>query len=360
MVDKVSAERGELTSRASRGKEEYKRLAARRASFLIVCGALIFILIGASLSMGSAQVSFVDAYSAILGRLFPGQFQVESLVDVVVWHLRLPRTLMAVLCGAILGIAGCTTMAVLRNPLATPYTIGVSSSAGLGAAIAIILSKGLLAGNLVIVGNAFTLSLVPVAVIVIFSKRTNASPQSMILMGVAMNYIFSACNTLLQFVAEAEAVRATVFWLVGDLARSSWWQLPYVAGALALSLLINLRLASDLNIAKIGDDQAKALGVEVERVRRITLLIACLATATVVSFTGAIGFVCLLSPHICRFIVGGDERHLIPASGLFGAVLLLTSDIIARRAAAPVMLPVGAVTAIMGGPLLIYLLTTRK
>lgn len=355
----MSSKYGEIPSDACREKAGYRRLIIRRIVFSIICIAVVFILAGVSLSLGSAQISFIEAYEAIFGRLFPGYFQVRALADAVVWHLRMPRTLMAMLCGAILSMAGCTTMAVLRNPLATPYTLGVSASAGLGAAIAIILGKGFFLESLLIVGNAFTFSLIPVTVIIIFSKKANANPESMILMGVAITYIFSSCNTLLQFFAEAEAVRATVFWLVGDLARSSWWQLPYVTSILMLSLLVNLRLASDLNIMKMGDDQAKALGVEVEKVRRLSLLTACLSTATVVSFTGAIGFIGLLSPHICRLIIGGDERYLIPISGLFGAALLLTSDIIARKIIAPVMLPVGAVTALMGGPLLIYLLIRK-
>ncbi|MCX8191486.1 MAG: iron ABC transporter permease [Nitrososphaerales archaeon] len=347
-----------VISDGKREREEYRRLILRRMLFSILCIALIIMLFGVSLSLGSAQISFIEAYSAIFGKFFPDYFRTDPLAYTVVWHLRLPRTLMAVLCGVILAVAGCTTIAVLKNPLTTPYTLGVSAGAGFGAAIAIILSKGLFEGFL-IVGNAFVLSLVPIIVILLFSKKANIGPESIILMGVAMSYIFSACNTLLQFIAEAEAVRMTVFWLIGDLARASWWQIPYATSVLVLSLFVTMKLAPDINIMKMGDEQAKALGVDVRRVRRISLLVVCLSTATVVSFTGAIGFICLLSSHICRLIVGGDERYLIPISGLFGAVLLLTSDIIARRIVAPIMLPVGAVTALMGGPLLIYLLIKR-
>lgn len=360
MVDKngVKPEGAAVISDGDKEKSQYRRLLARRIFFSIVC--IIFILMGISLSLGSAQISFTEAYTAVFSRLFPGSFEVSALADTVVWNLRLPRTFMAVLSGAILAIAGCTTMATLRNPLATPYTLGVSAGAGLGAAIAIILGQGLLIGNLLIVGNAFILSLVPALVILLLSRRPGTTSETMILSGVAMTYIFSACNTLLQFFAESEAVRTTVFWLVGDLSRAAWWQLPYMLGILVLSLIVNMRLAWDLNIMKMGDDQAKALGVEVDRVRRIVLAMSCLSAATVVSFTGAIGFVCLLSPHICLTVIGGDERYLIPISGLFGANLLLAADIIARRVAAPVMLPVGAITALLGGPLLIYLLTKKR
>lgn len=341
-------------------KAQHRKLLARRFSFSAICIFSLFILAGVSLSLGSAQISFIEAYVAVFNRLIPGSFEVSALADTVVWHLRLPRTLMAVLAGAVLAMAGCVTMTLLRNLLATPYTLGVSASAGFGAAIALIFGKGLLIGNMLIVGNAFIFSLVPALIILILSKRPNITPETLILSGVAITYIFSACNTLLQFFAEAEAVRATVFWLVGDLSRAAGWQIPYTLGVLVLSLIINMRLAWDLNIMRMGDDQAKALGVEVDRVRRILLAISCLSTSTVVSFTGAIGFICLLAPHICRIIIGGDMRYLIPISSLFGANLLLIADIIARRAAAPVMLPVGAITALLGGPLLIYLIINKE
>ncbi len=348
------------TNTVNKGREYYRKIIGRRILFLVICVIVIFILVGLSLSLGSAQISFLEAYRAVLAKLFPGYFEVSDLAATVVWHLRLPRTIMAVLGGASFAIAGCVIMAITRNPLATPYTLGVSAGAGFGAAIAIILGKGLLVGPLLIVGNAFVFSLFPAIVVLLLSKRVGVTPTTMILSGIAMSYIFSAGNTLLQFFAEAEAVRATIFWLVGDLSRAEWWQIPYVLSILLISTVVSMRFAWDLNIMKTDDDTAKGLGVEVEKVRRILLGIACLSTATIVSFTGAIGFVCLLSPHISRAFVGEDERYLIPASGLFGAALLLVSDIIARRAVAPIMLPVGAITALLGGPLLLYLLTKTR
>jgi len=342
--------------KVNKGKEVFSKVVARRILFLISCSIAIFILVGLSLSLGSAQISFLEAYTAIFAKLFPAHFGVSDLAATVVWHLRLPRTIMAVLAGASFGMGGCIIMAITRNPLATPYTIGVSAGAGFGAAIAIILGKGLLVGPLLTVGNAFVFSLFPAIVVLLLSRRSGTTPTTIILSGIAMSYIFSAGNTLLQFFAEAEAVRATVFWLVGDLSRADWWQIPYALAILLISTIVSMRFAWDLNIMKTDDDTAKGLGVEVEKVRRISLGIACLSTATIVSFTGAIGFVCLLSPHISRMFVGEDERYLIPASGLFGAALLLVSDIVARRAVAPIMLPVGAITALLGGPMLLYLL----
>jgi iron complex transport system permease protein len=333
---------------------------AKRGLFLAVSVVLLMVVAGVALALGSANMTFLDAYTAVLARAFPDVFHVSSLADNVVWNLRLPRILLAIFAGAILGMSGTTTQAILRNPIATPHTLGVSAGAGLGAAIGIILGAGFLEGEFLVIGNAFVFSLIPVAVILLLVKRRGASPETMILAGIAMVYIFSACTTILQYFAESNAVSATVFWLVGDLSRAAWWQLPYILGVLVICFLINLKLSWDLNVMLMGDDSAKSLGADVDRTRKITLILACFSTATVVSFTGAIGFICLVAPHICRAVVGGDQRFLTVSSTLFGAILLLIADIVARRMLAPVVLPVGAITAFLGGPLLLYLLTRRR
>jgi iron complex transport system permease protein len=341
-------------------KRKYKKVVLKRVIFLVVCTILLFIISGIYLAIGSASMTFFDAYAAVFARFFPNTFHVTPLADTVVWTLRLPRLLLGILAGATLAMSGSTTQEILRNPIATPYTLGVSAGAGLGAAIGIIFGTGIAGGQFVIIGNAFLFSLVPVAVILLLIKRRGAAPETIILAGVAIMYIFNACITILQYFADANAVSATVFWLVGDLSRAAWWQLPYILGVLVLCVAINLRLSWDLNVMKMGDDSAKSLGVEVDRVRKITLITACLSTATVVSFTGAIGFVCLVAPHVCRAFIGGDQRFLVVSSCLFGAILLLFADILARRLIAPVVLPVGAITAFLGGPLLLYLLLRRR
>ncbi|MGD6933863.1 MAG: FecCD family ABC transporter permease [Candidatus Bathyarchaeia archaeon] len=354
-----TSQKQELSS-ITQEKQKYRKLVVKRGIFLAICVVLLIVIVGVSLAMGSAGITFTEAYAAIFAKYFPNWFTVSSLADTVVWTLRLPRVLLGLIAGAALAMSGSTTQAILRNPLATPYTLGISSAAGFGAGIGIILGKGFLTGSAMTIVNAFVFSLIPVAVILVFVKRRGASPVMMILAGIAVTYFFSACTTILQYFAEANAVAATVFWAVGDLSRAAWWQLPYILGALIICLVINLRLSRDLNIMKMGDDTAKSLGVEVNRVRTITMVAACLSTATVVSFTGAIGFICLLAPHICRSIIGGDERYLVVASTLFGAVLLLSADLLARQLIAPLVIPVGAITAFIGAPLLLYLLIRKK
>ena len=343
-------------------QKKYRKVLSKRLLFIVVSVVLLIVVAGVALSLGSADMSFLDAYSAVFARFFPAWFNVTPLADTVVWTLRLPRILLAIGAGAVLAICGCSTQVVLHNPIATPYTLGVSAGAGLGAAIGIILGHGLLSGtaDFSIIGNAFIFSLIPLVVILLLVKRRGALSETMILAGIAMVYIFNACTTILQYFADSNAVAATVFWLVGDLSRAAWYQLPYVFGVLILCLGVNLWLAWDVNVMKMGDDTAKSLGVEVDRTRRISLVVACLSTATVVAFTGAIGFICLVAPHICRAFVGSDHKTLIVSSALMGATLLLVADIFARQLLAPIVLPVGAITAFLGGPLLLYLLIKRK
>ncbi|MCW3998666.1 MAG: iron ABC transporter permease [Candidatus Bathyarchaeota archaeon] len=362
MVDKkhITNPPREATATVEEEKRKYRKLMAKRALFLAACIILLIIVAGIALTQGSANMTFLDAYAAMFAKAFPDWIHVSSLADIVVWNLRLPRILLAIFAGAALAMGGVTTQAILRNPIATPYTLGVSAGAGLGAAVAIILGAGFFEGNLLIVGNAFVFSLIPVAVILLLVKRRGSSPETMILAGIAMVYIFNAITTILQYFAESNAVSATVFWVIGDLSRADWWQLPYVFGVLVICFIINMRLSWDINLMRMGDDAAKSLGSEVDRTRKITLITACLLTATVVSFTGAIGFICLVAPHICRRVVGGDLRYLIVSSALFGAILLLVADIFARRLIAPIVLPVGAITAFLGGPLLLYLLMKRR
>jgi iron complex transport system permease protein len=182
----------------------------------------------------------------------------------------------------------------------------------------------------------------------------------MILAGIALMYLFSAMTGILQYFGEEKAVAEVVFWMFGSLGRASWDKLPFVAVILALCIPILMLKAWDLNTLGAGDESAKSLGVHVDQTRAICFILASLMTAGVICFTGTIGFIGLVAPHICRMAIGGDNRYLIPASGLFGAVLLLSADTIARQVLAPTILPVGLVTAFMGVPLFLYLILRRK
>mgnify|MGYP000851337212 CR=1 FL=1 len=340
--------------------ERYRiaRMFARRLAFISLAAVAVCALVGISITVGTSGISAEDAYKAIVNWVLPGTFgDVSDQTMRIVMNLRAPRVLMAVFAGASLAIGGCITQSLLKNPLATPYTLGVSSGAGFGAALVILLGVGIAgAGTEGIIANAFVFSLIPVAVVVAASRFRNMTPLMIILCGVAMSYVFSASNTIFQFFGEPSAVKSVVFWMVGDLNEVVLWNVPYVAVVAVAALIVAMLLAKDMNIMRMGDDTARGLGVNTDLVRTSGLVMACLLTAVTVSFTGCIGFVCLLAPQISRIFVGGEMQYLLPASALTGAALLSVADMVAKTVFAPVMLPVGAVTALVGGPVLIMLL----
>lgn len=336
------------------------RLMLRRITFIVVMLVAVVLIAGASIAFGSTNIPLDQVYKSLINQLIPGAFDVYSKYEDIVMDIRAPRVLMALGAGAGLAIGGCITQSVLRNPLATPYTLGISSSACLGAALSMIYGIAIIEGVYGQILNAFLFSLLPVVVILLASARRSMSPTTMVLCGIAISYIASASNTIMQYFADPTAVKTVVFWSIGDLNNSMLWQTPYVFIVTIIAFVVAMILSRDMDILRIGDDTAKGLGINVGLVRTAAIVTACLVTATIVSFVGAIGFICLLAPHISRHFVGNGMRYLIPSSALMGMFLLLIADIIAKIAIAPAMLPVGAITALFGGPLLILLLVRRR
>ncbi|MEA2051714.1 MAG: iron ABC transporter permease [Euryarchaeota archaeon] len=345
-----------VPGKSSTIKEQYQKFIGRKVTFILILIPLLFILAGLAASLGSANVSIWDAYSAFLHRFLPNYFESSRLAEICVWKLRLPRILMGVAAGFGLGVAGCVMQGVLRNPLASPYTLGIASGAGFGASLGILAGAGFVGGQYLVIGNAFAFALVVSFIILGLSSRRGATPESMILAGIAMMYLFTAMTMTLQYFAEAEAVKGAIFWMVGSLGRASWSKLSLVSVVLVCCVPLLILKSWDLNVLGAGDETAKSLGVQVERTRIITMVLASLLVAGIVCFTGTIGFVGLVAPHICRMVIGGDNRFLIPTSGLVGAILLVAADTAARTIMAPVILPVGIMTAYLGVPLFIYLI----
>ncbi|NAS89116.1 iron ABC transporter permease [ANME-1 cluster archaeon AG-394-G21] len=345
-----------VPGKSSTIKEQYQKFIGRKVTFILILIPLLFILAGLAASLGSANVSIWDAYSAFLHRFLPNYFESSRLAEICVWKLRLPRILMGVAAGFGLGVAGCVMQGVLRNPLASPYTLGIASGAGFGASLGILAGAGFVGGQYLVIGNAFAFALVVSFIILGLSSRRGATPESMILAGIAMMYLFTAMTMTLQYFAEAEAVKGAIFWMVGSLGRASWSKLSLVSVVLVCCVPLLILKSWDLNVLGAGDETAKSLGVQVERTRIITMVLASLLVAGIVCFTGTIGFIGLVAPHICRMVIGGDNRFLIPTSGLVGAILLVAADTVARTIMAPVILPVGIMTAYLGVPLFIYLI----
>ena len=341
-------------------REAVRNLFRKRFLFIITMAIIAILLIGAVITIGPANLGFWETYQILIDQLFPGTFEYTRNHELIVTTVRGPRVLMGLFVGMILATGGCIIQSVLRNPLATPYTLGISSSAGFGAALAIAFGFSLSGNTIGIIISAFIFSMIPVTVIILASSRRGVTPITMVLCGVAVSQIFGACNTIIQYFTSSDSTKEIVFWTVGSLNSSSLWMIPYVAITALVFVVVALYLSRDLNIMKMGDDTAESLGIHVKQVRLIAIVLSCVCTAVAVAFTGAIGFICLIAPHLCRIIIGGDLKYLIPASALVGAILLIGADTIGRTIISPIILPVGAITALVGGPLLIYLLLMKR
>ena len=340
-------------------KLKHATLAGRKKLFVAALVGLILAVAGAAISMGSFPVPAVQI-PAILYRAALGMAQPEPERATVLLVLRLPRIAMGILAGIGLGVAGTVLQGILRNPLASPTTIGISAAAGLGAALALILGVGPAGGKYLLIGNAFLFAMIPAAVIFLLARYRRTTPEIMILAGIGLLYIFSALTSLLQYVAADDALRSMVVWLMGDLGRAKWGEIGATFGVMMLCVPLLVYKAWDLNVMAAGDETAQALGIHPERNRLLLMAVASLTTSTIICFTGMIGFIGLVAPHICRIAIGGDHRYLLPASGIFGAAFLLLSDVAARTLLAPVIIPVGIITACAGGPLFLYLILTHK
>ncbi len=341
-------------------KAQYYKFTKRKIVLILFSILLLVLISGVSASIGSAGITTWEAYVAIIHRLFPNYFHTNWLAETCVWDLRLPRICLGILAGFSLGMAGAVMQGVLRNPLASPYTLGISAGAGFGATFAIIVGSGFIRGEYLIIGNAFIFALMCSFIILAFAGRNGATSEQLILVGIAILYIFSAATIIIQYFGEEEAVAAAVFWMVGSLDRASWTQVSISAIILACSVPLLIIKSWDLNVMAIGDEVAKSLGINVKGIRVFTLSIISFMVAGTICFTGTIGFIGLVAPHIARLIIGGDNRFLLLSSGILGAVLLIGADILARNIIPPIVLPVGAITACMGGPLLLYLVQRRR
>lgn len=341
--------------------DEYESFIGRKIFFISSFILLTVLLCGISISLGPLKFSVLEVYATIFDKLFPNFFDVPELAPIVVWNIRLTRVVMGVLAGIGLAVAGAAMQGILRNPLASPFTLGISAGAGLGAALAIIAGVGIGGGGkLLLVGNAFLFSLIPSLVIVGLTRYKRATPETMILAGIAMTYIFSAISSLLHYFSDSDALKDVVVWLMGDLGKATWGDIYIVTIALVICIPLLIWKSWDLNVMGSGDEAAKSLGINVERTRIFVMMIASLIAAVIICFTGMIGFIGLVAPHMTRICIGGDNRFVIPASGLLGAAFLVAADIIAREAMAPVIIPVGIVTSCVGGPVFLYFIMRKK
>lgn len=339
---------------------DYKRFTGRKKAVLALLAVLVVVASAVAINTGSIKLSLYEVIQAIVSGG-------NGVSDLVIWRIRLPRITAAIVAGAGLSVAGCVMQNTLRNPLASPSTLGIANAAAFGANLAIIVfgagSIQSTSTDAVIINNpylvtvlAFVCSMLATVVILLLARLRNFTPEAMVLAGVALSSLFAAGTILIQYFAQDYQIAAAVFWTFGDLGRIAWPEVAILAVLVTISFIYFMFRRWDYNALDSGEETAKSLGVNVERVRQFGMLVSSLITAVAVSFLGIIGFIGLVGPHIMRRIIGGDHRYLIPASAMIGSLLLLVSDTLARTMVAPVVLPVGAITSFFGAPLFLYLL----
>ncbi len=341
--------------------EEYLRYVNWKTAVITGIFLLSIIAVVVSISLGAANLGLIDVARSLAG------MSVSKRCDVIVWNIRLPQTLTAFITGAGLAVSGAVMQAVLRNPLGSPFTLGISHAAAFGAAFSVmILGSGIMTSSaadtiqitspFVTTVTAFFFSILAAVIIVAVSRLRGATPEIMILTGVALGAFFTAATMFLQFFADDVQLAAMVFWTFGDTARASFKELGFIT-LITLAISFYFLLNSwNYNAIDAGDETARGLGIPLDRVRMIGMLCSSLVTAAIISYLGIIGFVGLVVPHMARRIIGADYRFLLPASFLGGGFLLLVSDTVARLIILPHILPVSVLTAFLGAPIFLYLI----
>lgn len=344
-------------------ERRYRRHTLVRLFALVVATGMLLVLAVIAMALGTADIAPGEVVRAVLRLDRAEELSAEAARNAqIIRGLRLPRVVMAVVAGASLAVSGTVMQGLLRNVLVSPFTVGISSAAAFGASAAIVLGASVSGtGAVAIVSTAMTAALGCAGVVFVLSWARQMRPETVILVGVALAYLFSALTATLQFIATDEQIAEIVRWTFGTFNAATWQEVWVVLAMFVIGLpLVYVKSAALNALAFGGDDVARGLGVNIVAVRLGCGVLAVALTAVVISFTGVIGFVGLVAPHIARLIIGGDHRYLIPFSVLCGALLLLIADTVGRSLFAPVLIPVGIVVSYIGVPLFLNLVLSRR
>lgn len=344
-----------MTVQAVRIADRQKGIERRNVAIIAALVAACVLVAFAALASGASDMGLLDSAQALFG--------FGSSQDVMtVRSIRLPRVVCAIVAGAGLALAGAALQSVLENPLASASTVGISQGAAFGATVAILLIIPSFAGSSTNVGMgtialfAFAGAMASSLIVLLFSRLGFSSPESIILVGVALSALWAGASTIIQYFSDDLELTKVIFWQFGDLGRATWSQIGLMAllgTACAAYFFVN---RWNYNALQNGGHVAGGLGVDVKRTRVLGVVVASLMAAVMVSFVGLINFIGLIAPHIARRFVGDDYRFLLPASLVLGAIIMLASDLAARMVISPIILPIGAITSFLGAPLFLYLL----
>lgn len=340
-------------------KEGYLRYSRMKILFIVGCILALILLSIFTIGLGDTNLSYGEIIRLLI---FPD----GSWDATVVWDLRFRMIVAAILAGAALGIAGAVMQSILRNPLASPFTLGLSNASAFGAAMAILFFNGgavigstsafvNVSSPVLVTICAFAFAMLATGIMLLLVRFTGCTPETIVLAGTALSSIFSAGLAFLQYIAEDNALSAIVYWQFGSLSKVSWGQLQIIAAVLIVIGAYFIFKRWDYNSLESGEDVARGLGVNIRRTRFVGLVMSAILTAIVVSFMGVIGFIGLIGPHMVKRVIGNDNRYVMPASMAVGALVLLLAYIIGTFAM-PSVIPVGIITSAIGGPLFIWIL----
>lgn len=341
----------------SKNEEVYTAIIRQKYLYFIFFLIAVFFTFIIDVATGSSSLSIYDVFSTIIS---PASG--NPTMNVIVWDFRLPKALMAVIVGASLAIAGAELQTILDNPLASPYTLGISAAAGFGAALALVLGLGSIAfaSNILISINAFIFSFLSFLIICFIAKVKSATKEVILLTGIALLFLFQALIALIEYLATDEQLQKIVFWMFGSLENSSWMT---VSICFAILVIIVPWIAIDfwkLSALKLGDEKAKSLGIDVEKLRLKVLISVSILTASAVCFVGTIGFVGLVPPHIARILVGDNQKYFVPLSAVLGSLFLSVASIGGKMISQNGVFPIGIATSIIGVPFFLSLILMKR
>ncbi|SQI39127.1 Probable ABC transporter permease protein HI_1471 [Leminorella richardii] len=327
---------------------------------------LMVLLVVALAIIGSVVLDFIMGPSGLtIGELWQTLWQPETVdagIQVIVWDIRLPYALMAVVVGMALGLAGAEMQTILNNPLASPFTLGVSSAAAFGAALAIVLGIGIpgIDPQWFISANAFIFALLAAFMLDAVTRWTRVATSGVVLFGIALVFTFNALVSMMQFIASEDTLQGLVFWTMGSLARATWIKLAVLLAVFLVLFPWSMMNAWRLTALRLGEDRAISFGIDVRRLRLSTLLRISILSALAVAFVGPIGFIGLVAPHIARLIFGEDHRFYLPASALIGALVLSMASVASKNLIPGVIIPVGIVTSLVGVPFFLSIILRHR
>ena len=346
---------GELPEEIEDGFD-YDKYSQRKYLYIIV--GLALCVAGYFLDVFFSS-SYLDAGELIRAMFCPDS--VDNITRIIVWDIKMPEAMMAIIVGATLGLAGVVMQTMLNNPLADPYTLGISAGASLGAATATLLGLGAtLFGAYMISASAFLFALLACGGIFIVARIKTFTSDVLVLAGIGLVFFFSAIMSFLEYTAPAEALKNIMFWTMGSLAGSTWYENLATLIILLVVFMYVFRHCWDLTAMRLGDSRADSLGVDTQRMRKLLFVFISLMVAVAVSFVGCIGFVGIIGPHISRMLLGEDQRYLIPMSCISGAVILLFADMACKMIIEGALVPIGILTSMIGIPFFFYLLLRKR